>query len=207
MARKKTDISPEAEGAMLNLRAFYLENRRKAREVKSRVREKYREVIEQEIAREQQAVDYEFARSLAEVKERFNIPVTRLMDEVLRSRSWDRWEKWRDLAGIPDETTRVQGAKDAEREARKPYRVENGRVFVTRNEHGPIEEFPLTGVGKAADGESYVFWGPLVSGEEGYEAFRESFGQDASRQTRLNRFLNAAYAEYDETPEEYGEDD
>lgn len=204
MARKKTDISPEAEGAMLNLRAFYLENRRKAREVKSRVREKYREVIEQEIAREQQAVDYEFARSLAEVKERFDIPVTRLMDEVLRSRSWDRWEKWRDLAGIPDEMTRLQGAKDAEREARKPYRVENGRVIVTRNESGPVEEFPVASVNRGADGETYVFWGPLVPGEEGYEAFLAAFGKDVNR---LSRFLNAAFGEYNETPEEYEEGD
>lgn len=199
MARKKTDITPEAEGAMLNLRAFYLENRKQAREVKSRVREKYRDLIEQEIAREQESIDYEFARALADVKDRFNIPVTRLMDEVLRSRSWDRWEKWRDLAGLPDEMTRLRDSKDAEKEARKPYRVEDGKIIVTRNEHGPIEEFPLTGVGKGADGENYVFWPPMTPGEDGYEQYKEAFGDVNT----LSRFLNNAYAEYGETPEEY----
>lgn len=191
MVDKSAEIQELAEA--------YRANRVAKTSIRAEVKEKYRAVIAEEIRERQLENDVRFANRLARVKEAAGLTLRDIQDGVLRTRTWSTWEYWRDLAGLAPERVSASLAKDAEREARKPYRVENGRVIVTRNESGSIEEFPLTGVGKTADGETYVFWPPMTPGEDGYEQYKESFGDVNT----LSRFLNKAYAEYGETPEEY----
>lgn len=196
MVDKSAEIQELAEA--------YRANRVAKTSIRAEVKEKYRAVIAEEIRERQMENDVRFANRLARVKEAAGLTLRDIQDGVLRTRTWSTWEYWRDLAGLAPERVSASLAKDAEREARKPYRVENGRVIVTRNESGPVEEFPVASVNRGADGETYVFWGPLVPGEEGYEAFLAAFGKDVNR---LSRFLNAAFGEYNETPEEYEEED
>lgn len=195
MVDKSAEIQELAEA--------YQANRVAKATIRAEVKEKYRAIVAEEIRERQTENDVRFAKRLARVKEMTGLTLREIQDGVLRTRTWSVWEYWRNLAGLAPERVSAGLAKDAEREERKPYRVENGKIIVTRNESGPIEEFPITSVNQAADGESYVFWPPLVASAPGREAFQEAFGNDVNR---LSRFLNAAYAEYDETPEEYEED-
>lgn len=191
MVDKSAEIQELAEA--------YRANRVAKTAIRAEVKEKYRAIIAEEIRERQMENDVRFAKRLERVKEAAGLTLRDIQDGVLRTRTWSTWEYWRDLAGIAPERVSAGLAKDAEREARKPYRVEDGKIIVTRNEDGPIEEFPLTGVGKGADGESYVFWPPLTTRDDGYEQYKAAFG-DANG---LDRFLNKAFAEYGETPEEY----
>ena len=191
MVDKSAEIQELAEA--------YRANRVAKTAIRAEVKEKYRAIIAEEIRERQMENDVRFAKRLERVKEAAGLTLRDIQDGVLRTRTWSTWEYWRDLAGIAPERVSAGLAKDAEREARKPYRVEDGKIIVTRNEDGPIEEFPLTGVGKGADGEIYVFWPPMTSRDDGYEQYKKAFG-DANG---LDRFLNKAFAEYGETPEEY----
>src|SRR5690606_19135199 len=133
--------------------------------IRAEVKEKYRAIMAEEIRERQMENDVRFAKRLERVKEAAGLTLRDIQDGVLRTRTWSTWEYWRDLAGIAPGRVSAGLAKDAEREARKPYRVEDGKIAVTRNADGPIEAFPLGGVGRGEDGESYAVW-PAETPEE-----------------------------------------
>lgn len=167
--------------------------------VRAQVKAEFEAKIRVEVKKRVAEAEAEFARNLADAKERYGLTVTAIQDEVLGSRTWSRWEKWRDLMGIEPERKTAEGARAAKRGAEKPYRIEDGKVIVTRNEHGPIEEFTLIGVGWNEPEQKFVSWPPMAPGEPGQESYRENF----EGVSHLTNFLNAAYTEYGDTPEEY----
>lgn len=87
------------------------------------IRAHYREVIKKEVAARQLAAEVEFARALA-IEHEAGLPGNVIRTEVLRTNDWNRWKKWRDLAGIdPDRVTRenAKEAKEREKQAATGY--------------------------------------------------------------------------------------
>lgn len=80
------------------------------------IRAQYREVIKKEIAARQLAAEVEFARTMA-IEHEAGLPGNVIRTEVLRTNDWNRWKKWRDLAGIdPDRVTRENAREAKSRE-------------------------------------------------------------------------------------------
>lgn len=99
------------ENAIARLRAAYVENRRLSDTMRAEVKAKYREIIENEIAEKKRGNDVAFAQLLAREKEEHGLPVTLILDEVFRSRTWSRWQKWQELAGLDPERVRAERAR------------------------------------------------------------------------------------------------
>lgn len=154
------------------------------RRIKAEVERKYRAIITREIADATVEAEVEFARLLRSLADR-GVPQAVLRREVLRTNDWSTWVKWRDLAEIEPERVSARAAKTAKAEAQKPYRVEGGRLWITRNENGPVGEFPALDVVESKNGGVTV-WPPMTPEDEGYEAYREAFDKDI---LRMGRFL------------------
>lgn len=83
--------------------------------VRAQVKAEYEAKMDFEIQSRIEAAEIKFANHVAAVKERDSMPVTVIQDHVLRTRTWNRWERIRDLAGIPGEFVRAEDAREAKR--------------------------------------------------------------------------------------------
>lgn len=174
------------DAEVIELKEAYRINKIANAAIRTEVREKYKEVIAQEIKERKLANDVKFARRLAEVKERSGMTVSAIQDEVFGSRTWSRWEYWRDLMGIAPERETTA----AKRGAAKPYRIEDGVVIVTRNADGPVEEFRIEEV-VGDEKRGYAFW-PYFDGED-FDRMMAAFPEGIAA---VSPFLKEAFAKY-----------
>lgn len=101
--------------AVNELRNHYNELTVFKKSVRAQVKAEYEAKMDFEIQSRIEAEEIKFANHVAAVKERESLPVTVIQDHVLRTRTWNRWERIRDLAGIPGEFVRAQDAREAKR--------------------------------------------------------------------------------------------
>lgn len=184
------------DAEVIELKEAYRINKIANAAIRTEVREKYKEVIAQEIKERKLANDVKFARRLAEVKERSGMTVSAIQDEVFGSRTWSRWEYWRDLMGILPERESTEKVRAAKRGTEKPYRIEDGVVIVTRNADGPVEEFRIENVDVSQTGV-YVFW-PYLDGEE-HDRAKTAFPGNVMG---VSTFLNGAFEKYGDNPQD-----
>lgn len=107
--------------AVNELRTHYNELAIFKKTVKAQVKAEFEAKMDFEIQSRIEAEEIKFANHVAAVKERENLPVTVIQDHVLRTRTWNRWERIRDLAGIPGEFIRAEDAREAKRLANSPF--------------------------------------------------------------------------------------
>lgn len=101
--------------AVNELRNHYNELTVFKKSVRAQVKAEYEAKMDFEIQSRIEAEEIKFANHVAAVKERESLPVTVIQDHVLRTRTWNRWERIRDLAGIPGEFVRAEDAREAKR--------------------------------------------------------------------------------------------
>ncbi len=82
---------------LADLRVSYLERRSAIAESKRQITESHKESVKREIQAITDREDRKFAGKIREALDA-KIRVTWIMDEVLKSRAWSGWTKWRDLA-------------------------------------------------------------------------------------------------------------
>lgn len=113
--------------------------------IRAQVKIEFEAKIDLEIQSRIEKAELEFAQHLRQVKERDNIPVTVIQDNVLRSRSWNRWVEIRDLGEIQPEMVSAENLRDAKRIANSPFvwSEDNDTLTVKRNSKGeeidPVE--------------------------------------------------------------------
>ena len=137
--------------AVDELRRHYVELTVLKKTVRAQVKAEFEPKIDFEIRRRIEAEEIKFANHLAAVKEREDMPINVIQDHVIRSRTWNRWEKWRDLAGLQPELVTAEDARNAKRLANRGFRWEEdptaeiGWVFVLdRDEKGnPVPEIRI----------------------------------------------------------------
>lgn len=81
-------------------------------EARFELKAKYRRLFEEDLENRLTDIDLQFARELALAKAEYDIPVTVLQSEVLRTNAWAVWQKWRDLGEIPPERVRLNTARE-----------------------------------------------------------------------------------------------
>lgn len=134
------------------LRDHYNQLRLFKKSIRTQVKMEYEAKIDFEIRSRTEAAELSFANHLAAVKERDDMPVRIIQDEVLRTRTWSIWERIRDLAGVQPEFTRAEDVREAKRLADIPYRwVESDNAFgyalvLTKAENGEKFDPTLSGV-------------------------------------------------------------
>lgn len=107
--------------AVNELRRHYNELSAHKKSVRAMVKAEFEAKIDFEIARRIEAEELKFANHLAAVKEREGLPVSIIQDHVLRTRTWSRWEKWRDMAGLEPEFVTVENAREAKARENATY--------------------------------------------------------------------------------------
>lgn len=117
--------------AVNELRTHYNELSVYKKSVKAQVKAEYEAKMDFEIQSRIEAEEIKFANHVAAVKERENLPVTVIQDHVLRTRTWSRWERIRDLAGIPGEFVRAEDARQAKRLANSAFLWSEDRRILT----------------------------------------------------------------------------
>lgn len=90
-----------------NLREAYLTYQIRVAGVKAEIREKYKKLEREEIARKVQEEEQAFANLIRDGVEK-GIRVTQIQREVLRTNAWNSWTKWRDLAGLPSRNRKTE---------------------------------------------------------------------------------------------------
>lgn len=103
------------------LRDHYNQLRLFKKSVRSQVKMEYEAKIDFEVKSRTEAAELKFANHLAAVKERDDMPVRILQDEVLRTRTWSVWERIRDLAGVQPEFVKAEDARALKRLAAQSY--------------------------------------------------------------------------------------
>lgn len=169
--------------AVNELRNHYNELTVFKKSVRAQVKAEYEAKMDFEIQSRIEAEEIKFANHVAAVKERENLPVTVIQDHVLRTRTWNRWERIRDLAGIPGEFVRAEDAREAKRLANSPFQWSEDRLVltVTKDSKGlPLSEaviFDMTTNRKIGD----KWWPESGTPEENgvSQAEREAKKQDA----------------------------
>lgn len=126
--------------AVNELRRHYNELSAHKKSVRAMVKAEFEAKIDFEIARRIEAEELKFANHLAAVKEREGLPVSIIQDHVLRTRTWSRWEKWRDMAGLEPEFVVAENGR-ADREKAK----EEARGYIWADDYSTLT------VTKAAD--------------------------------------------------------
>lgn len=122
--------------AVNELRRHYNELTAHKKAIRSIVKAEFEAKIDYEIARRIEAEELKFANHLASVKEREGIPVSIIQDHVLRTRTWSRWERYRDLAGLDPEMVSAESGRAAKLELERLFTweknpdAENGYDFV-----------------------------------------------------------------------------
>lgn len=118
--------------AVNELRRHYNELSAHKKSVRAMVKAEFEAKIDFEIARRIEAEELKFANHLAAVKEREGLPVSIIQDHVLRTRTWSRWEKWRDMAGLEPEFVTAESVRQANKPV--PFRIfqdEDGKWWIT----------------------------------------------------------------------------
>lgn len=120
------------------LRTHYNELRLFKKSVRAQVKMEYEAKIDFEIRSRVEAEELKFANHLAAVKERDAMPVRIIQDEVLRTRTWNVWERIRDLAGVEPEFVRSEDAREGKRQAKAAVWVSEDRTVLTvrKDSHG-----------------------------------------------------------------------
>lgn len=113
--------------------------------VRAQVKAEYEAKMDFEIQSRIEAAEIKFANHVAAVKERDSMPVTVIQDHVLRTRTWNRWERIRDLAGIPGEFVRAEDAREAKRLETSAFIWSDDYQFlsVKRNSRGHVIDPPV----------------------------------------------------------------
>lgn len=158
------------------LRDHYNQLRLFKKSVRAQVKMEYEAKIDFEIKSRTEAEELKFANHLAAVKERDNMPVRVIQDEVIRTRTWSVWERIRDLAGVVPEFVRAEDVREAKRLANAPFRWEVSddnkfgfNLVLTRDEKGELiePEVTLTDIRIEADGKLSAW--PNIFGENTHE--------------------------------------
>lgn len=102
--------------------------------IRAEVKERHRALIAAEVAERIGDAELAFAKHLASVKERSGLPITVIQDEVLYTKTWSAWTKWRDLAGLTGERETARSAKTDT--ARAHWNDDFSVLTVTRGPHG-----------------------------------------------------------------------
>lgn len=113
------------------LRDHYNQLRLFKKSIRAQVKMEYEAKIDFEIKSRTEAAELKFAQHLASVKERDDMPVRIIQDEVLRTRTWSIWERIRDLAGVQPEFTRAEDVREAKRLAASPFQFSADYLTLT----------------------------------------------------------------------------
>lgn len=89
--------------------------------VKAQVKAEYEAKMDFEIKSRIAEEELKFANHLAAVKEREQLPLTVIQDNVLRTRTWKRWEYYRDMVGMAPERVTIANAKAEKAKANSPF--------------------------------------------------------------------------------------
>lgn len=134
-------MSRDAEIERLN--RDYVKMREEVKLISDRVRRRHQEAIRQEIAREKAEAEGEFAASVARAL-RNGVPGTAIQDEVLHTRSWQAWKKWRDMSGVGDLRAEKRAEKQAQAEEQKAlergWEIRGRAAYVLRVEGKVLSE-------------------------------------------------------------------
>lgn len=151
--------------AITELDRAYRANRQVNATIAAEVKAKYAIIIADEIRMRKQEADYEFAKHLAHVKERTGMPLNVIQDHVLRTKSWDRWTYWRDLAEIAPERVQMANAREEREKEKAGYRWEicadnpvGYALVLTRNQKGEeVDEVRFTDIEPNSEGLITVY--------------------------------------------------
>lgn len=123
--------------AVNELRDHYNQLRVFKKSVRTQVKAEFEAKIDFEIQSRIESEELKFAKHLAAVKAREDMPVRIIQDNVLRTRTWSVWERVRDLAGLQPEFVRAEDVRENKRiEAELSNRVyewRDGVLYVHRN--------------------------------------------------------------------------
>lgn len=123
--------------AVNELRDHYNQLRVFKKSVRTQVKAEFEAKIDFEIQSRIESEELKFAKHLAAVKAREDMPVRIIQDNVLRTRTWSVWERVRDLAGLQPEFVRAEDVRENKRvEAERANRVfewRDGVLYVHRN--------------------------------------------------------------------------
>ena len=130
---------------VVELQAAYTANRVANASISTEVKSKYRARIAEEIRNLKAEVDKRFADHLARVKERSGMPLTVIQEDVLHTKSWDRWVYWRDLANIAPERVSVAEARKAKADENAAFvwDLDARKLTLKRNRAGKILSPPV----------------------------------------------------------------
>lgn len=90
--------SEDQAAALSELRNAYRDFIEFKRSSRNRIRREHLELAEEEIRAVNNEALSQFAKHLAETKEKHGFTIGQIQDEVLRTRSWRAWETLRDAA-------------------------------------------------------------------------------------------------------------
>ena len=183
--------------AVDELRRHYVELTVLKKTVRAQVKAEFEPKIDFEIQRRIEAEEIKFANHLAAVKEREDMPINVIQDHVIRSRTWNRWEKWRDLAGLQPETVTAEDARNAKRGANAATIFDRDALTLTvrKDQNGKTLETPvvydLTTVRRI--GPSRDMWNALPHDEDLDMAVRREAGQPYFRylSNEIDRLIEA----------------
>lgn len=102
--------------AVNELRNHYNELRLYKKSVRTQVKMEFEAKIDFEIKSRLESAELKFANHLAAVKDRDELPVSIIQNEVLRTRTWSVWERIRDLAGVAPEFVRAEDVRAVKRD-------------------------------------------------------------------------------------------
>lgn len=126
--------------AVNELRDHYNALRVFRKSVREQVKTEFESKIDFEIKTRTEAEELKFANHVAAVKERENLPVRVIQDHVLRTRTWSRWEYFRDLAGIPGEFVKAEDIRKAKEEAENPFHWAEDFSTLTVTKNSALED-------------------------------------------------------------------
>lgn len=183
--------------ALAKLRREYLALGVTKKVVRAQVKADFEVKIQMEVQRRVAEAEAEFARHLAAEKERHDLTVSSIQDEVLRTRTWTRWEKWRDMADIEPERISIQYSRERRRDEEKPYRIEGDHFVTVKDQHGKDVE-PL-----AFRAYHSKYNGPMADALDpaDYPRFASAFGS----YPEAVKFLTAELKKYGDFEEENGD--
>lgn len=139
------------------------------------------------------------------------VPGVVIRKDILGTNDWATWTRWRDLAGVEPETQVLERLRVEAVSNQKPYRIEDGVIYVTRNATGPLDE-EIT-IETVSDATGPVMFFPDIGDREQMDRMRTAF-PGAKYVTDMSAFLVGAFEKYGDDVNEYienpswgGEDD
>lgn len=167
--------------AVEELRNHYNALRVFRKSVREQVKTEFEQKIDFEIKARTEAEEIKFATHLAAVKERENLPVRVIQDNVLRTRTWSRWEYFRDLAGIPGEFIRAEDIRKAKAEAENPFHWSEDFEILTVKKNSRLEDIePVTYYLSTNRYSNGIYWPDTSLEGNGVSAeYRAALAEDA----------------------------